>query len=110
MPGPKGSSSGHSNSADADPAVTFQSWPESQSLLDIKDWKGRGCSNPAACAISQHVLTGTSSRHRVTPRTLSEAAGGVSCTSTTGAGGVPVCVVEVVISRFIQYVDEVEDA
>jgi hypothetical protein len=34
----------------------------------------------------------------------------MSCTSTTGAGEAPVCVVDVVISRFIQYVDEVEDA
>jgi hypothetical protein len=32
----------------------------------------------------------------------------VSCTSTTGCGDTPLSVVEVVISRFIQYVDEVE--
>lgn len=38
--------------------------PLSQPLTDIKDWNGRDRSSPAASAMSQHVLTGTSSRHR----------------------------------------------
>ncbi|MDQ1295588.1 MAG: hypothetical protein QG608_3473, partial [Actinomycetota bacterium] len=41
-----------------------QNSTESQSSTDSKDWNGRDCSSPAACALSQQVLTGTSSRHR----------------------------------------------